>query len=275
MRILITLIALAATATGCVTAPDPTGAGADPASPGMSERLPWGLTDCEFLIGIAAVPAERLAPHLPEGFRALTPEEAGLPPALAALGDATFAVEAFECASAIGANGTVEQAAYGSLFAFVEPPAELVDEEVDFANFVKWDTLIAEDGLRDALVAWGAPARVGNVTTGDLPVALPGPVAQRLLAFEDGTESYGLNANTPNVVDAFSGKFAEYTPVDGGVVKWFAPFETTSVMEGTGYLKVNGDGLGREILQDDRTPALFIRVHGSFIEGAYVEFIRT
>jgi len=101
--------------------------GQDAMATPMSLDIARGLEGCEAAIWIAEVEPAQVAPHLPEGF---TPQSfaqgvLGLPANPS--GSASFGAEALVCASGTGVDGeTVEPIVYGSLFAFVEPPAEFV-----------------------------------------------------------------------------------------------------------------------------------------------------
>lgn len=261
--IALTILVAAAGLAGCIdTSQLPTADDVDAAAADAAGALTLGLADCTALIAIVPVDAAKVAPHLPEGFTPLPPSAMGLPAEADRVGDAVFAAEAFHCASGTTASGDVDGMVYGSLFTAAAPPADLEDERVDFMYFVKWDTLVQDKATRDALVAVGAPARDGSVDYAPAsPVEPPMDprVGQFLLSFDDGTESYGLNALAPQDTGMTDvGTFLEFTPATDGLVRWFATVSGDTFYAGTGYLKINGEGLGAQIVGMERAPAFYL-----------------
>lgn len=128
--------------------------------------LPWSLTGCRFAVILIDVPAERVQPHVPEGFRVLSVAEVGLGgeagPVADAAGGGNFGIEVFQCESGQGLDGPVDGLSYGSYFTAVEPPAGL-RRDVSY-HFVKWDTLVPDAPRRALLQEYGLPVRDGSGT---------------------------------------------------------------------------------------------------------------
>lgn len=225
-------------AAGCVTSP----AEEPPGDASVARTMSWGLEGCTVAVAVVPVPASALVPHVPEGFRLLSPAEVGLPPD--PRGDALFALETFSCALATADNESTEDAYHGGAFTFVEPPAELVDPEVDFFTFFRWDAAIASPKLRSFLADAGAPAYEGSAsfTTATMPQA-GGPLQAGLEV--NGTSFTFTGAAQPPGGE-FGGVFDEYFATPDGLLRWkttgIAPFG-----QGGGSVQVSG-GIAEEVL---------------------------
>lgn len=276
--VLVLLSLAAASAAGCVTPTviDPADV---PDVPALGGPFSWDLTGCRNALIAVPVSADALQPHLPEGFTPVAPSAAGLPAELDALGDAILGFETFTCAEAAGLNGTIPDAPYGSVFAWVNPPEHLRDPLADIAHFVKWDTVLADGGLRSTLAALGAPVREG-LSTFDLPAAVPtgsgspDPDLFAQLYFDDGSESFAINGAPKASQTPLAGTFVEFTATaDGGLVKWRASAASDSMTVGPGYVKVNALGMPLEVLGSDRAPGVILRMNGLAFTNTSVEYI--
>ncbi|MGQ0536485.1 MAG: hypothetical protein ACT4PT_10475 [Methanobacteriota archaeon] len=247
---------------GCLSADDTV---SSEASLGVPRILPWGLDSCDFVVAFIPVAADRVADRLPEGFRALSPAELGLPPDMR--GDATVSVEAFTCPSGVGLNGTVEEMTYGSLFITVEPPEELKEPDTEM-YFVKYDVLIPDEDRREALAAAGVPARAGTAAFTQHHALPGGTIFVGSIAFDD-TESYGVNGFAPQDAGSFEGfNFVEFTPVPGGFVTWRSAVDITRDQAGTGYVRVAQGTWLADIVGVERAPASFLSLTGSFVDAS-------
>lgn len=222
--------------------------------------MTWSVEGCTAAVAVVPVPADALP--LPDGFRALTLAEAGLPED--PRGDAVFALESFDCARGTAGNETLEDVPHGGVFTFVEPPETLRDDDVDFFYFYRWDTLIAAPTLRAFLADAGAPVYDGatSLMTATMPEA-GGP----LLASMDlnGTRFEFQGAAQP-VSGGTGGTFKEFLSTPNGLATWkttgAAPFG-----QGAGSVQVNG-GFAEEVLGNQRVPGYVLFLADvSFVDG--------
>lgn len=257
MRVPVVLICLVvAGLAGCVQTPDVL----EPVETALEKGdapqvLAWRAESCDAAIGVIPVPAEALAPHLPEGFRPLAPEELGLPPD--PRGDATFAIEAFRC-DAYDSNGKqLTDAPVGGFFTFVEAPADLA-EDVDF-SFFRWDSLVPDADLHRILVEAGFPMREGdNTVRADLPTGTgKGPILAELVL---GSETYGFEGMAGGEwQDATEGRFTEWTPTTNGELGiWRAAFDWDEISTGAGEMTLAPGSLPAEVVGANRAPAYFL-----------------
>lgn len=255
MRSFLPILALAL--AGCVQSavPEPA-SGIDSSSAAAQTPLEWGLAGCAAAIAFVPVPAAAVAPHLPEGFRALAPSEAGLPVAADAQGDATVSVEIFSCMEA--ANAT--EAGYASLFVAVEPPADLKDPDAAM-SFVKFDVLVADPALRAVLVAAGVPAKDGSA---DIAVTVPG--AGSAEAELEGAAFAIRIAYAPTPPAPLDFPFVEYTATEAGLVTWKA---TAKGVSGTavGVVEMAPGSLAAEITGAESAQAYVLILEGDFVDA--------
>lgn len=236
---LVAMLALALLA-GCTSVP-PVHVSGVPALPARS--IDWSLHDCVFTAAVLQVPAAAVQPHVPPGFRVIPASEmaaegaSGLdvpsPPA-ADGNDGNLGVEAFQCASGMGLNGSVDGMAYASFFAAVEPPAALKKDGTPF-YFVKWDVLVPDAARHDLLASYGMPVRTGNVSASlNLEAQSLAKVDARLEFGGLGNFSFDATALAPFPNDRCA--FIEFTAVPAGLATW--SMKCTFVTGGVGPVTV-------------------------------------
>ncbi|HVF52231.1 MAG TPA: hypothetical protein VNC78_01355 [Actinomycetota bacterium] len=221
--------------------------------------IPWGLNDCDGVIGFSPVSAESIQPFLPEGFTATVPDDfrAALPPDPRV--DAVLGLEAFRCADGVGLSGIVPDLEYGSLFTFVEPPAALADSRYPW-SFVKWDTLVPDAPRQTALAKRGLPARLGEAVFfgwAVTPVGIPFDVILRL----EEAGNYGMTGIAA-AATAFDAKFIEYMPGDRGLAQWRTVGRSPGGFAGGGWLSVPSGSYAAEILGGTEAQAYFLASEG-------------
>lgn len=212
-------------------------------------ELPWSLTGCRFAVVLVEVPAERVAAHVPEGFRVMSVAEAiGGEPGLGAgapspNGDGNFGVEAFQCDEGQGLDGTVAGLSYGSYVTAVEPPAEL-RRNVDL-HFVKWDTLVPDEPRRLLLQQYGLLVRAGSAV-----VAL-GPAQGSLASYTatldfGGEETLELAGNSLAPREDFT--FVEYTRTPRGLATWSSTLDVSQGGSGPHTVVVPEGGKATDVV---------------------------
>ena len=209
--------------------------------------LPWSLTDCRFAVILVDVPAERVQPHVPEGFRVLSVAEVGLggdpAPVPDPAGGGNFGLEVFQCDSGQGLDGPAEGLSYGSYFTAVEPPADL-RRDVDY-HFVKWDTLVPDTPRRVLLQGYGLPVRdgLGTVET----EVLQGPLTSHtgtLDFFGEETVTFEGQSLAPQEPVTF----VEYTRTSTGLAAWSTTMEFTAGGPGPQTVVVPSAGKATDVL---------------------------
>lgn len=251
MRPLVPLVLLLAPAAGCVVE----GPSDGPAAPRVFAS---DLVDCDVAIGLIPVPAARLAPRMPSGWRPLQPEEAGLPDD--PRGDALLGIEVASCASGYGGN--VTDAPYGSYFTLVEPPEDFRDADARF-HFLKWETLVADGAAREALQEAGAAAFEGSASFGP---RVPLAEAFQATLEMDGAHLFRATGPAPGDPSLQRFRFVEWQPTRGGFARW----EATPVTDG---LRVGGvtievpPGFARDVAGGPRADGYAIVGRGSFTEA--------
>lgn len=259
MRAAAPSLALVALLAGCVAPLEGT---PPPSSSAEAMTLAWSLESCRAAVGVVPVPAASLAAHLPPGFTPLAPADIGLPPD--PRGDAVIAFEVFRCAAAHAGGETVEDAAHGGVFTFVDPPAELVDPEVDFFHFYRWDTLLASSTMRAFFAEAGAPVFDGtaSISAGGAPGG-GGPLQAMLDV--NGT-SFTLVGASQGQSGSFGGTFKEFFATAQGFPAW----KTTGLSpfgQGAGTVQASG-GLGEALLGGEPVAAYVVFVEDvSFVNG--------
>lgn len=256
--VLLALAILAGCVTPAVTPPESDGTPSPPAPP----RLAWGFSGCRMVVAVIPVASGALAPHLPEGFRALSPAEVGLPPD--PRGDATLAIEALRCESGLGLHAPATDVPYASVFTFVEAPETLADSAVDFHSFIKWDVLVADAPLRDELAAAGVPAVDGRVEFADLA----GDAFTVGIAL-DGSE-YAIEAAAFAPPAPTGGTFAEYTPTPNGLAKWRAT-ALAPASQSAGFITIPDGTLASDIAGAGRAPAYLLGMRDIDFTNATLE----
>lgn len=198
---------------------------APPEAPAPPRVFPTELVECQAAVGLVPVPAARFAQRLPPGWSLLQTEDVGLPDD--PRGDALLGVELARCASGYGGN--LSDVSYASYFTLVEPADDLRAPDARF-HFLKWDTLVQDAGLRDALRGEGAPAHDGGV---DFGPRLPGAEAFQASFDMNGTHLLRATGPIPSYPDLAGFRFVEYQPLASGVwAVWNATAETTLTVGG-------------------------------------------
>lgn len=261
------LLVLAASITlalaGCMTATTDSASGPDTNDDGATSArtLSWGIAECAAAITFIPVDAAAVTPHLPEGFRAVAPSEIGLPAPVDLQGDATISVELFTCGGTTGPDGNEsEGGAYGSVFVTVEPPEELKDPDAGL-HFVKFDTIVSNAALREALLAAGVPAVEGEATI-DVPLVGAGTMSGRI-----GDAPYSMRLAYPPTPPAdMTLTFVEFTPVANGLVAWKA---TATGVSGSasGTIELAPGSLPAEVVGSTTTQMWALLFEGSFSEA--------
>ena len=263
MRAAACLLLLAPLLSGCLV--DQL-RGLEPPDP-VPTVLPWGLTDCTFVVAVVPIPAARLEGRLPPGFTPLSPAQIGLP--ADPRGDANVGVEAWKCNGGVGHNESVELnlTDYGAVFSFVQPPEDLVVNGSLF-HFVKWDVLVPDAPRRDILAAHGVPAQNGTVEVRQFRSLTD----QNL--FDVGLELNGtftLSGSTAAPQPQFQAfAFTEYTQTPHGLAVWTTNVTATAVTSGAGPLVIP-EGLMLDIVGAERTQAYYLAgTGGAFSNGTIV-----
>jgi len=205
-------------------------------------ELPWTLTDCQAVVVLFDVPAEAVRPHLPPGFEPVS-VLAGLTGNDDPASDGSFGLEMFTCASGSGLNGTVEPIAYGSQFAFVDPP-ENVTVAADY-QFYKWEVLVPDADRREALAARGAPAMDGSADFALFMMQEGAGTFDGTLVLGNGTYAFEGRTLVPNP-DPIT--FTEYMAVPGGIATWHTSVAVDAAGIGTGTVDVPEGTLAAEVL---------------------------
>lgn len=237
MRLAALLVAGTALLAGCTAVPNPV---PDPGAAAAPPTIPWGITDCTFLIGIIPFDPPAGQEYLPEGFAFAVGD--GLPlPVQAPLDRATLGVEAFACPSGAGLNGTVAPLAYGSQYFNVIPPERLSKGE-DAGHFLKLTVLIPDADRRAALEAVGADVTGGEVALAATPAGMEGTLTLDTV----GTFTFQAVNQPPREGATFP--FREFTPTaDGRLVQWDATATSTDVFGGQGILEVPADSIAARL----------------------------
>lgn len=251
-RTLVLAILLLPALAGCTTPRDLFEAPTIPA-----QTHPWGLRECSYVVAVLPASAARVQQHLPDGFRALAPQDVGLPRD-ARGADGNVGVEAWRCGQGVGSNNTtLESPVYGATFAFVEPPAELKENGTRF-YFVKWDVLIPDEARRTLLEDAGVTAYNGSVTLTRGPAALDRAFVATLAM--NGTYTMrGAAAQASNLTEF---RFVEFTAVPDGLVVWRASVAGTA-LGGAGTVALPPGRL-RDVVGSDSAQAFFLSGTASF-----------
>lgn len=262
-------LALALGLAGCIdagTTDEEDDPGADPgaglASPGPFEPLPWTLSDCQAAVIFFDVPAERVQPHLPEGFSPVPVAQGLADQSVNPTDGGSFGVEMFTCESGTGLNETVEGIVYGSYFAFATPPADLAHSDVDY-HFVKWDTVIPDETRREHLERYGAPVHNGSASFGTF--TLQGPIGSMAGTLEmNGTHHFSGDTVAPGPDQV---RFVEYMETPGGLMAWTMHATTTASGLGPGSYTPAPGSLAAEVLGTGLSDGNLMMFTGAFETG--------
>jgi hypothetical protein len=198
---------------GCLTV-EPT-ADPTPSTPQTNRAalIPWGLEDCTFIVANLPVDTARLQARMPAGwsprpYSTLEGIEIG----------SRLGVESFACKQGTGLNGKINDLAYASIFASVNPPAEYRIQGVD-AFFLKWEVLIPDEDRREHLLAAGVPARDG-LTSVTLSRTAAGAATVDAQTTIEGFGTITFRSATDPMVSTSEFSFIEYTETPDGFVAW-------------------------------------------------------
>lgn len=175
------------------------------------------MTHCRYVVAVAQADAQKLQSRMPEGFRAAT---RGMLPGGVPVTSAALGFEAFECGSGTGLDETpVPGLVYGSLFAIVVPPGEVLDENVSL-HMAKWDVLLPDAERRARLVEAGLSVMDGKVEWSGGAVGN----GARLTLEGLGAFVFALGPAQPATSQG-TRSFYEFTPSEkGGYATWRADF---------------------------------------------------
>lgn len=239
--------------------------GLEPPEP-VPTVLPWGLSDCTFVVAVVPVPASRLEGRLPPGFTPLTPAEIGLP--ADPRGNANVGVEAWKCNGGVGHNASAELGLtdYGAVFSFVRPPDDLAVEG-SLYHFVKWDVLIPDETRRGILLDHGVPAQNGTVTVHQFR-ALGEQTLFDVGMELNGTFSLGGSTAVPDArLRSFA--FTEYTQTPHGLATWQTNATAATVTSGSGPLTLP-PGIMQDVVGAGRTQAYYMAGTGGALSNGTI-----
>ena len=268
MRVLVSILVLAAALAGCA---DLRGnLEAEPA-PAFREVLAWGTTNCQFAVAIMAIDQSDIGARVPEGFRVLSiPEIPDFPVPAEPRGDGNLGVELFSCESGTGLNATanVTPMVYGSVFSFVEPPADKRDENATY-HFLKWDVLIPDEARRAMLVAEGVPAVPGNVTFSRFQDVGPLTAIQGRMELGEDVYVFDAGGQAQDVAAMGAISFVEFTDVGRDeFVVWRTNMTAQTMQSGSGFLDLSGASWVREVVGSARPQAYYLTGLASFEDGS-------
>lgn len=240
----------------------------DPPAPATPTVLPWGFSDCRWVVAAIPTQADGLTPHLPANFTPMTPEEMGLPPVPSA--DAVMGLEGFDCAQGQGLNGPVEGFIYSAYWSPVHPPEEKAREGA-LLQFVKWDTVIDDPPLRERLAEAGVPAVEGAVTM-DMFEETPAGLGFDLSVTVDGqTHRFAGTAGNEGAEEMKDFIAREFTATDKGLVRWDTRVVSPNLVQGAGTVQLAPGSLPAEIVGQEQAEAFYIAgTQASFTEAQIV-----
>ena len=222
--------------------------------------LPTDLSDCQVAVGLVPVPAARFAERMPRGWRALQTEDLGLPDD--PRGDAVLGIQMARCASGYGGNAT--DAPYASYFTPVEPPEGVGDAGARF-HFLKWDTLVADPAVLDALRSAGAPALPGAVAFGP---RLPAAEAFQGSFDMNGTHVLRATGPVPSYPDLAEFSYVEHQPLaGGGYAVWRAIATSDPLTVGGVTIDIPPGSYAREVAGGPRADGYVLVGRTSFTDA--------
>lgn len=235
-----------------------------------AQTLPWGLSNCQVVVAIVPVDAGALSAHLPEGFEPVAPEDAfGLPDD--PRGDGAIGLETFACESGAGLNETVEDLAYGAVFAPVEAPGNLSHPEADLV-FYKWETLVPDDPRREHLSARGLPAVDGSTDLSGLEQAPTGTHTFDVsLRLGDASFTFTGTAGQANEDFRQGIAFVEFQAAEEGFAYWTSLENAAEgANSGSGTVELPADHWTRDVVGQGSTQAYMVASTNVVFERASI-----
>lgn len=246
-----------------------------PADPGTEDDrqdrspqtvLPWGFSDCRWVVAAIPTQASGLSDHLPANFTPMTPEEMGLPPVPGA--DAVMGLEGFECTQGQGLDGPVEGFVYSAYWSPVHPPEDHARDGAGL-QFVKWQTVIDDDALRQRLSQAGVPAVEGNVTMETFEQIPAGLVFDLSVTVGSETHSFQGTAGQEGSDEMKNFTAREFTATEEGLVHWDTRVVSPNLVQGSGTVQMASGSLPAEIVGQEQAQAFFIAgTQASFTEAS-------
>lgn len=245
-----------------VEAPTPLPMTVDAAANGTTV-LPFGVQDCLGLVAFIRVPVERLAPHVPPGFKLRSPQVPGI---------TSLAIEADRCASMTGLNGPIQGGLYGAVWAPADPPLALRIEKAG-GYFVGWDSLIPDADRRALMEAALLPVRNGSIVS-VFETTTGGAAFADYRMTMDGLGEFETAATGPNPPLVQAGVVIQYNPsADGTLSRWV--YDWRSVAFGTanlGTVRLPEGSWIAEVVGANAAPAqVFVGLRMTYDQGT-VEF---
>lgn len=246
---------------GCVGTPANTPAGpASQETSASAERvLPWIMTDCLEVSAYYSAPAANVKPLLPAGFEPQPDGTTGL------AGMARLGANAFRCKSeATATNETVMDTSSGGFFAQVRPTDEFKMQGL-CCYFVKWNVVVQDEGIRDALQAANASVNSGKADITMPPTAAGGPARVKLDIEGVGTVTFTIVTIAPT--SQGHPRFREFSMTGGDLVVWESTADYKDTLVGQGTIDVPSGSLPAQIYGNTRIPAQFTVNHMSIKDG--------
>lgn len=224
-----------------------------------AKTIPWGLSGCRAVIALIPVDPEAIEEHLPAGFSAVVPDSvrAVLPPDPRL--QAVLGLEALGCEAGVGVKSTLTDVDYGSIWTFVEPPAELADPDHPL-SFFKWETLVTDPASRRLLSSRGVPVTNGEAdfaSWNETPLGIGLDVSLRL--GEDTTHRFVGAAGAPT---EFTGAFIEFSPARGSLSEWRTIYDAEVAYGGGGLVEMEPGSFPAEVAGENDAQAYFLVTTG-------------
>ena len=224
VRVVLVALLLTAACAGCLSGPVEV-------APAATRYL-WGLSDCQYVIAVVTVPADRLAALLPSGF-APRPGRGSLPGAETG----ELHADAYTCGGAVGLDGRpLHEVEYGSFYVPVDPPAELREPGYE-AYFVKLDFLAPDASRTETLLEAGLPVHGGEAFAKSSD-----GVHWSAMLYMPQVGRFGFEgiAGPPEPQGAPL-PFVEHSPLaGGGLALWHARLHGATFATGVGTLSLEG-----------------------------------
>jgi hypothetical protein len=238
-----------------------------------ADRLPWGLSECEFVMAFVPVPASAVEQRLPDGFSARSPEDVGLPPSLVDAagvdGDALIGVEFEVCERGVGLDGSpVQNMEHATVWTPVYPAEDIGNA---FAIY-KFKGAFDHQPSQDLLEKQGIPD-LGFSAGFDVLTQRTGGPFEASLTWEDaGTyEMRGGGVTDEYVGHAYSlFECVGYMPIPGTeeLGRAHTYFHGTSLYEATGTVSVPDGSILDELGSTEQARAYFLFGIGNYKDSS-------